>query len=968
MGYGAIHQQFARTRSRQRLGQPRRPAVWLAICLLTGIVIERLLQLGLLFWGAGLLCLLLCGCFSWGVQSGWLRFRSPHRAGTSGACATQLQDQSGLRSHPRSDAWGTVSILLLWVLLGGFRLHLETPRSIQDREPFAVLEPRTVRVVGVVLSPVEIRKAEQGPQIPAWLEVDSSRTRIACQELISAQSSLQVHEELRLESTGHLVHIRPGDRVEILGQLSMSVPATTTTAANFGRTHGRSFSREQELPVLRVSHPQAVRLLESGERWEWQLARFRERLRRTVQMQFVHHLSSESAILASALLLGDRSQLSNDMRTRFAESGTIHLLAISGLHVGILAGLVLLVCRLLNLSESQTTLALLLFVGGFTWLTDHRPPVIRATILIFVLLLGRLQSRRGDGFNALAVAACLIALWRPFDLFEVGTQLSFLAVGAIIWTTTHLQNWRPRPVQTDLELTLTERLAHSGRSLGEKFLKAYVITTVIWLSTLPLTISHFHLVAPVGIFLNLVLVPWLGLMLIWGFLMFLAALICPPLVMWCAIPFDWSLQVLSGTVSWAQQLPGGHYYSTGPPHWWVLGFYLALPLAWGIMQAGSSIRWAWRSLVVWSLLGVFLGCVPPASTGLKFTMLPVGHGLATVLRLPSGETILYDAGTLGDGNRATRAVSQYLWESGIERLDAIVISHPDHDHYSGLFGLLDRFSVGTIFVHRTFLDFNQRHVAQICEEAIRRGIPIRLLSKGDRFVPAFPTSEHTTRYFAEHLAHASPDVNERIPIAGSRIEQVRQNARSFLDRRFGSSHRHNTAQQVELEILHPDQNFHSTSDNANSVVLSITYAGQKLLLTGDLEKEGLELLMATASGPFPVVLAPHHGSRNSRPEVVAAWASAEYLLVSTSDRKVQPWLSELLINNRQTHESNSVLISPLKPAVKHASVTFAQRSTDAPPENRLPAVYSTASSGRVEVFVSPQGVIRVTPQWKPAVH
>ena len=145
--------------------------------------------------------------------------------------------------------------------------------------------------------------------------------------------------------------------------------------------------------------------------------------------RFNRDLSHRNAPVAAALIFGGRMGMEEEIRDAFAQSGTLHVLAISGTHVAILAALLWGLSRLFRLSARGAALAIIAGVLAYTVLTDCRPPVIRATLLV-CLFFGSIAliDRRPSLPSALALAAIAILMWNPSDLFDVGAQLSFLGV------------------------------------------------------------------------------------------------------------------------------------------------------------------------------------------------------------------------------------------------------------------------------------------------------------------------------------------------------------------------------------------------------------------------------------------------------------------------------------------------------------------------------------------------------------
>jgi competence protein ComEC len=187
----------------------------------------------------------------------------------------------------------------------------------------------------------------------------------------------------------------------------------------------------------------------------------------------------------------------------------------------------------------------------------------------------------------------------------------------------------------------------------------------------------------------------------------------------------------------------------------------------------------------------------------------VGHGVSVLVELPDGRNLLYDAGRLGSPLAGVRPISAVLWSRGISHLDAVVVSHADADHFNALPELLDRFSVGVVYVSPVMFEREPPAVKELHAAIKRRGIEIRKRSAGD------------------HMLESTG---------------------------------------LTIKLLHPTAKGVIGSDNANSIVLLIEYAGRRVLLTGDLESPGLDDVLDEEPLDCDVVLAPHHGSPRSSPK------------------------------------------------------------------------------------------------------
>lgn len=224
-------------------------------------------------------------------------------------------------------------------------------------------------------------------------------------------------------------------------------------------------------------------------------------VRETLKGQILERMPLDSGAFLRAILLGDRSELPRAVQAAFKNSGTMHILAISGLHVGIIASIIIYLLKFLRLGRNPAYIFTILFLIIFSLLTLSRPSVVRATVMACVFLIGMLLGRRVDVYNSLGAASLFILLKNPKDLFNVGFQLSFLAVLSIIY-------FAPRFM----------RLVRQDTNF---YIKRYLYTPLAvsisaWLGTFPLILYYFRIITPVAIVANIFIVPALFALLVGG--------------------------------------------------------------------------------------------------------------------------------------------------------------------------------------------------------------------------------------------------------------------------------------------------------------------------------------------------------------------------------------------------------------------------------------------------------------------
>jgi competence protein ComEC len=386
--------------------------------------------------------------------------------------------------------------------------------------------------------------------------------------------------------------------------------------------------------------------------------------------------------------------------------------------------------------------------------------------------------------------------------------------------------WLRRPVLRDP----LERLIAQSRPPYEKAVREFgwrcwqmtLMSAAIWAISAPLVMARFHVAAPIALLLNVPLGLPVAVSLLSGFGVMLFGSWLSPVAHLCAIVCDASLALLQTIVEKAQGISWGHAWVTGPAEWWLAGFYL---LILGFMLLGRWCpprRWCVAWVALWIATGVGTRWIAPKDETLCCTFVSVGHGLAVLIELPDGRAMLYDAGQLASPRWSARAISEVLWSRGITHLDAVVVSHADVDHYNGLPTLLDRFSVGAVYTSTVMFTEESGALIALRDALAGQEIPIRELSASDRF----------------------------------------------------------ELSEGDIQVWHPPAQGLLASDNANSIVLAIEYRGRRILLTGDLESPGLEMVMSEEPYDCDLVLAPHHGSRRSNSAELARWCTPEWVVVS----------------------------------------------------------------------------------------
>lgn len=648
-----------------------------------------------------------------------------------------------------------------------------------------------------------------------------TRFLVDVHKVLAVGTTVSIRERCRVYVEGDATHVlHCGDQVSLTGQI-----AWPKTPGNPGEFDFQRFLRRRGIAaVIYAHHVDAVRVVQAAPHWTpgfW-LSKIRNHMQRTI----VKCIDKDVQPMALALLLGDRNQLSPETQDTFIASGTMHLLAISGLHVGILF---LFLLRLLNLVLVPRGRSLMIGAGicvMYALVTDLRPSVVRATVFISVMVASHFSCRRFNTTGLLAISAAIMLIWQPWLAFDVGAWLSFLSVAALAWAGRGAERAdegdRDPPVDAVTRLDrLRLRLSAAGKRLSLRYRQMLLILVL----TMPLIAQQFHVMSPVGILVNVVLIPFTAALLCCGFSVLCLGLVSSTIAMVPAALFSGGLHLLLQVVRWSADLSIGHLYVSDVPDWFLPAYYLSLFVF--ISTGRRTVRRIALLCVLGTVLGTFSAVGAGAAVnGLRVSVLDVGHGSAAILESSHGRTILIDAGALNRATRTSDVVCRFLWHRGITSLDTILLSHADIDHFNALEGILRRIPVGEIVTSRDFVRSESSTVRAALDLMKDSQVPVRLLSHGDA------TAADGIVLFA-----VQADPAESVP---------------------------------------------KPTDNETSLALVIEYQDRRICLPGDLEGPALESALHQI-GDVDLLVSPHHGSLSANTRNLADVARPEYIVVSSRD-------------------------------------------------------------------------------------
>jgi len=721
---------------------------------------------------------------------------------------------------PRKTAL-TVSVLFLALACGFLREAYD--RDVAASDDVSRLVPAggaTLRVRGVVSTrPLKT----ESPADDTFRRLDSLRTRfdLDVDSALTRAGWLPASGTVQVNVYDDATDFAYGDRVEFVSRFTR--PAGPTSPGEFDyRTY---LSRHGIRLVTALKTRDAVERLEQHRgSLPVELAHATgARLARTIDA--CHPDVSEAGFLR-AVLLGERGAVDPETDMTFRLTGLSHLLTVSGLHVVALMGGLWLVLRFFLVRERVIAVVIIAASLLYAGIAEFHPSVVRAVVVMVVIALGVLVSRRHEMLSALAAAALILLVANPNQVFLASFQMSFVAVLGLIGLSPGLYAFlAPRMGFRGLDLLPG---AHHGlrAAFNRFFVAAFAVSAGAWLASQPLVAYHFQVLNPITLGLNLLMIPVFSAVLLTAFFVLLIETAVGGFaVAWVSGGLVKLLMAFSQTGS---ELPGAWVNVVPPPVWALGAYYLVLVIA--AVAPALGMRRRWPAVLVLLLGFVGWQFVPARPDAPELVVLDVGQGSATLVRTPEGHAALIDVGTSGSLDISRWAVIPYLIRSRTPTLDFVLLSHADSDHTDGLPGLLDNFKVAKVLLGDAFQ--YTLTGARVERFLIDRGEPFEYVRDGD-------------------------------------VVQL------------GS---------VRLEVIHPPGDralLARWNENARSAVVRGVTPNGKFLLFADAEGAGFRYLAQHKDLSADVVLAAHHGGVSGM-EKLASTCRWPLVLFSAAPRFIKP--------------------------------------------------------------------------------
>jgi competence protein ComEC len=733
--------------------------------------------------------------------------------------------------------WTVSTLALLFFLFGTVQGNRYRIRAIDDHDIGAlVTHPQQAIIIGTMAKMVSSRDG-------------ISNTRIKVSYLRTSES------DTYLKATGKIVLSVRGDwPAEILAGQSIGVRATLQPApANNvpGAFNYRQYLARNKIYVTGwVQSPLLIQRVAPLERSSAEMFGYAiERLRFFIGEQIHRSLPGGAGALYRALLIGDRSTIQRDHYEILKRAGILHILAISGMHLGLLAALayaalywLLRRCASLLILIDARKCALFLVLPLlliYALLAGFQPPVVRSLIMSGGLIIGYGVNRLQSPLTALSLAALLILLFDPMAIESPAFQLSFAAVTAIFLLT---------PKINQCFDSITVYRSKTGERVKKFIVTLAAVNVAAALGTFPLMLVHFNRSSLVALPANLMIEPLVCLFsLPIGFISIPFMFLIPDLADFLLSIGGHGLNLAMIIAAWLSAPGSTQLWLPAPPAGLCFLYYLALVVI--IVVEKVSVR----LLAIASFTAAVTAFMLPLS-GFSFTertnstvsVIDVGHGSAHIIEMKNGRVAVIDAGAKSRPGYdcGAQLIAPFLWFKGIGKIDDIILTHDDSDHYSGISALIERFNpdrlwIPTLASHKPGFD--------------------KLLKQAD---------QASMRIISPQPGIIIQGGMESISVIGSSWQAPRENRASYRDSSHGDD---------------------------NGLVLKFSSAHTSILFPGDITKKREQAMVnAGLDLKSDILLSPHHGSSSSNSYDFLRMVDPDYIIFSSGDAR------NIRFPNRQT--------------------------------------------------------------------
>jgi competence protein ComEC len=725
--------------------------------------------------------------------------------------------------------------LVCFVCLGAIRLSSFKQPGGNDIRNLVAEERKLATIRGSVITEPYTNENRSWEFVKFTHTDPTSSFYLKLGEVETVDGWAKVNGTVRVQVDERVLDLKTGDYIQAYCWLDRFEKAT-----NLGQFDvAKYLARKNVFVAASVDSQDAIEVLQGGSADSFVKIKRKAREIAVQSLLGSPYPQGESEDLLLALVLGYRTEMDIATYEAFRKTGLLHFVCLSGMNFGIFVGMIWWLCKAAGLAKRAQAVVCIIAAAMFVLVVPSNPPAFRAAIICLVFCSSFFFRRQSNPYNSLALAAVILLMIKPTELFEVSWQLSFAAVLGILLLAKRISSYIFEKVAALFEDPMTGKLPSYFRivfSLISSIIAVFAVSLAAWLASAGILLYNFYTIQPLTSIWTVAASPFIAVISFLGYLKLLVGLVLPS----AASILDIIIKPLSEGLIWlvkhiaqidVSQVLIGHVSV-----WLVIFYYCVILFIAFIHFKRPFVKKVISVLMVLAII-IFLGITKWQRTHrdeLIMTCLDVGHGQAILAQLPGKGNILFDAGSLHKSDIGRRIVAPFLDYSGINRIDSIIISHNDVDHINGIPEIVEHCKVEHVYANGAFFDgINQWGPTKFLNDW--------LIEKG----------------FEKDLK------------------------RERLERGL------NLNGPASIKILWPSEQAlqEQLSDNDESLVSLIQFGDVKILLCSDIEKFAqVELLRLYPDLKADVVVVPHHGSSKTAEQHFLENLNAGILICSCGQR------------------------------------------------------------------------------------
>ncbi len=453
--------------------------------------------------------------------------------------------------------------------------------------------------------------------------------------------------------------------------------------SNFGEFDYREYLARQKIFLTDSINIEQLKVIGVNKKFSISSLLYNIKESITKKIEIIYHYPHSE--LVKAIITGNKTEIPQRWELLFQDAGVMHILAISGLHVGIIASALFFILKFIPIIGQKNNLRypiIIVFLLGYAAMTGFRPSVSRATLMFLTLLLATYFNRPYHIYNSLYLAALLILFYQPLFLYDAGFLLSFTVTFFIIFLF---------PILEDKLSILPSYIS-----------KPLAVSLAAWFGMAPLSAYFFYKISYIAILSNLIIVPLLSIILIMGLISITLSFVFLPLAGILALLNQFLISLLVGTTNFLTSLPFAYQFVRKPGITLTLYYYFIILLFFYSLYCWSQLNLITKKRIFWTITSsgfivLFMQIISPLNS-LSVHFLNVGYGDSILIKTPQEKNILIDGGgtPFHDFDVGENIVLPYLRRLGVKHIDLIFLTHPDIDHLEGLIPILKEMKVDMV--------------------------------------------------------------------------------------------------------------------------------------------------------------------------------------------------------------------------------------------------------------------------------